>query len=1149
MTTMENFEYLRVPKDGLLAEMAKYHYENKTLDDIIHPSLRKQMNTQSLNIFSEAAYGCLNERRTQRPDLDRIIFALNKALELQLQHENSMLLKEGTSTKYSKKRKDLEHLEIGLDAIDSAEKVFVGKGGYGLVYKAELDSSVIKGNNDAEMPRKSITVAIKEIINREDTQGEEGFFAEIEILNRCKHPNIVSLLGFSYKHPRMVLLYEYVSRGSLEDYLGREAKITNLTWVQRLKICIGIARGLEYIHSIDNKHKIIHRDIKSANILLAENWEAKIADFGFSIFHTINNQQSTINTTKIAGTYVYLDPEYQSLGRLKKESDVYSFGVVLFEILTGSLAYDLVYTNKNERGLAPIVRQVFESKGTLKEMLDPNLKEESDGKGLTLSKGPDKDSLHVFSTIGYQCLSVEQRQRPKMKEIISELEKALKLQESHKDSLRISFEDIKRATLDFNENNKIVFGTGHTLALKGEILLDDELTPIVAWRVAMFEEAEQQFLSELEILLEYQHKNIISLVGYCDENDERICVFELPSNGYLKEHLGNASLTWTKRLNIAIDIATGLDFLHGGGSAQICVIHRSLRSENIVLDCDWRAKIINFGESKITPIGNEIDYEADSFEETPLCGYIEPEYRLCGYLTRESDVFTLGIVLSEMLFDIKSHVFFVDDSLKLIKLVKHCYEEGKVGESVWEVIKDQIMPKSMSAYLKIVYQCLKDKREERPTAGEVISQLKQALKYQEDYEIWERKLPRDYKEIIGMSSPPEKYSNLSNKDLYEMFSKGILLHKDKVCLSINNNEERNEMVSATMFSFENNILHNNKRISIRNSRFPRVVKMLDSSNLRMQIKIKTQFLTPNAIYGVYLVFKLYDQRKSSSQAMYVNLKYKMGSENLEAYFATRGEGEWMTIELCRFVPHKKDIDFEVLQIESLSRYYCGSGAIYIDGIYFRAIDDAILKEKLQAYDKVRGIEKFLKSNTDYVEITHELEDEEKLATLSKANGKKCHMLSAKMALYESSNMKYFNWKSLPDSRYLEVAELLSHQIFWIKCKIGAQDLSPDTDYACHLLFKLSQDCHGLHCPVKVRDILHRRSKDCKFLYFRSPRLVNLHGNESVPKKREDGLMEVIVWSFNSGNKQSDDLPMSLKLRCYEGNMSGLILYGIEFRSI
>ncbi|KAI7746101.1 hypothetical protein M8C21_024666, partial [Ambrosia artemisiifolia] len=283
--------------------------------------------------------------------------------------------------------------------------------------------------------------------------------------------------------------------------------------------------------------------------------------------------------------------------------------------------------------------------------------------------------------------------------------------------------------------------------------------------------------------------------------------------------------------------------------------------------------------------------------------------------------------------------------------------------------------------------------------------------------------------------------------------------------------------------------------------------------------------------------------------MYVNLKYQMESETLHAYFATCGDDEWMVIELCRFIPYKKDVYFKVL-LESLSRYYCGSGAIYVEGIHFRAISDATLKVKQpDVHDKLKGVlERYLNSNmesmqqvaVDYHEIT-QLHDGEKvfydkkLLLLNKYLGNICHVLPANKVLYEPSNVKCFNWTSLVGSRFVEVAELLSQQVFQIKCNIETQNLLSNTNYACHLVFKLQQKCHGLHCPVKVRNVLDRRNKECKFLYFRSPRVINFHGNERIPRHRGDGLMEVIVWEFNSGNKSTDDhLPMNLKLRCYEG---------------
>ncbi|MFS7990308.1 putative phloem protein [Helianthus anomalus] len=209
----------------------------------------------------------------------------------------------------------------------------------------------------------------------------------------------------------------------------------------------------------------------------------------------------------------------------------------------------------------------------------------------------------------------------------------------------------------------------------------------------------------------------------------------------------------------------------------------------------------------------------------------------------------------------------------------------------------------------------------------------------EDYEIWEPKLPTDYKEIIQVSKNPEIYKQITKKGLYDMFSKGILLQDGKVWFSLGSNGERNEIISAKRFSYKDHLLR--KWRSIPESRFPKVAEMLNISKLNIHIKIRTQFLSPSVNYKVHLIFRFSGPRKSQAKRMYVNLKYTMGKENLHAYFATWREDGWMMIELFQFLNHKKDTDFEV-QLESFSRCYCGNDSIYIEGILFQAIDNASL---------------------------------------------------------------------------------------------------------------------------------------------------------------------------------------------------------------
>nr|GEX16498.1 protein kinase-like domain, phloem protein 2-like protein [Tanacetum cinerariifolium] len=176
--------------------------------------------------------------------------------------------------------------------------------------------------------------------------------------------------------------------------------------------------------------KIGLNDIEMATEMFADKYcigsggfgmEVKIDDFGLSKFHPADQDASTFNASMIAGTPMYFDLEYEKFGKLNKKSDIYSFGVELFEILTGRLAYDF------DKGIAPISRHHFE-KGTLIEIVDRKIKEETDEHVFSLSKGPDKESLDIFSKIAFRCLAESQVQRPTIDVVINELKRALKCQ-------------------------------------------------------------------------------------------------------------------------------------------------------------------------------------------------------------------------------------------------------------------------------------------------------------------------------------------------------------------------------------------------------------------------------------------------------------------------------------------------------------------------------------------------------------------------------------------------------------------------------------------------------------------------------------------------------------------------------------------------
>ncbi|KAJ8755757.1 hypothetical protein K2173_024301 [Erythroxylum novogranatense] len=212
----------------------------------------------------------------------------------------------------------LEELTTATDGFSDAN--LLGQGGFGYVHKGVLSNGKV--------------VAIKHL-KAGSGQGEREFRAEIEIISRVHHRYLVSLVGYCITGAQRMLVYEFVPNGTLEFHLHGKDKPT-MDWSTRMKIAVGAAKGLAYLHE-DCRPKIIHRDIKAANILLDDSFEPKVADFGLAkhLFDT-----DTHVSTRVMGTLGYMAPEYASAGKLTDRSDVFSFGVVLLELITGHRPVD-----------------------------------------------------------------------------------------------------------------------------------------------------------------------------------------------------------------------------------------------------------------------------------------------------------------------------------------------------------------------------------------------------------------------------------------------------------------------------------------------------------------------------------------------------------------------------------------------------------------------------------------------------------------------------------------------------------------------------------------------------------------------------------------------------------------------------------------
>ncbi|KAF5793868.1 putative protein kinase RLK-Pelle-CrRLK1L-1 family [Helianthus annuus] len=305
---------------------------------------------------------------------------------------------------------EMKHLQISLQELSDATNAFseqnlIAKGGFGKVYKG---ISVNHGN-----------IAIK-MLDPRLGQGDHEFKTEIALLSVYKHENIVSLLGFCDEDGKKVLVYKYESNGSLDKHLNNP----DLTWDQRLKICIDVAQGLRYLHDdVGSQHRILHRDVKSSNILLDENWKAKITDFGLSRVGPAN-MQSTFVLSNVCGTIGYIDPDYYHTGYLTQKSDVYSFGVVLFEVLCGRLTRLREYMD--ERQFLTLLIKIHWRRKTLDTIIYSYIREQI-----------NEASLVTFSSIAYRCLMCP-NERPTMSQVVKQLENALHYQQTNSNQLNRS---------------------------------------------------------------------------------------------------------------------------------------------------------------------------------------------------------------------------------------------------------------------------------------------------------------------------------------------------------------------------------------------------------------------------------------------------------------------------------------------------------------------------------------------------------------------------------------------------------------------------------------------------------------------------------------------------------------------------------------
>lgn len=327
---------------------------------------------------------------------------------------------EDTNTQITNTRPEVEHLNtpvIGDNSKKPELKIFtlgelrratknfrpdsvLGEGGFGIVYKGWIDQTTWEPSKVGV----GIPVAVKKSTSH-NAQGIKEWKTEIDFLGKFSHPNLVRLIGYCWEEKELLLVYEYMPKGSLENHLFQK-HVEPPPWGTRIRIAMDAARGLDFLHTSENR--VIYRDFKAANILLDEDYVAKLSDFGLARLGPPIDKSHV--TTKAMGTYGYVAPEYINTGHLYVKSDVYAFGVVLLETLTGLRVYDK-HRPSGKTSLVEWFKPMLSNKSKIQKIIDPRMEEFP------------PEGVNKLAQLIWRCLLTDPKSRPSMSEVLLILER------------------------------------------------------------------------------------------------------------------------------------------------------------------------------------------------------------------------------------------------------------------------------------------------------------------------------------------------------------------------------------------------------------------------------------------------------------------------------------------------------------------------------------------------------------------------------------------------------------------------------------------------------------------------------------------------------------------------------------------------------
>ncbi|GAV65818.1 Pkinase domain-containing protein/Pkinase_Tyr domain-containing protein, partial [Cephalotus follicularis] len=611
--------------------------------------------------------------------------------------------------------------------------------------------------------------------------------SEINLLKMINHTNIIRLSGYCIHQGNTYLVYEYAYNGSLSDWLRSKKNQSSLTlsWKQRVQIAYDVGDAINYLHNFTNP-PYIHKNLKTSNILLDGNFRAKLANFGLARMVENDDQGGVHMTRHVVGTHGYMAPEYIENGVVTPKLDVFGFGVVVLELLSGREAA-AIDKKAGEQLLSAAVIRVLEGDNVrekLRGFIDPSLKNEypldlafSMAQQAKLCVVDDPNARPAMSEIlvtlskilsstldwdpsdefncsrsvssGSPTSPSDQThhtpqpppsdtcQRSGKEKPVTGLEAPKTLPESADytenkswsvpfssqglhhaiESLTLyKFHDLQIATDYFGEAN-IIKGSVYRGSFKGD--------------TAAVKVMKGDVSSEINLLKMINHTNIIRLSGYCIHQGNTYLVYEYAYNGSLsdwlrsKKNQSSLTLSWKQRVQIAYDVGDAINYLHNFTNPPY--IHKNLKTSNILLDGNFRAKLANFGLARMVENDDQGGVHMTR-HVVGTHGYMAPEYIENGVVTPKLDVFGFGVVVLELLSGREAAAI---DKKAGEQLLSAAVIRVLEGDNVREKLRGFIDPSLKNEYpLDLAFSmaqqaklCVADDPNARPAMSEILVTL------------------------------------------------------------------------------------------------------------------------------------------------------------------------------------------------------------------------------------------------------------------------------------------------------------------------------------------------------------------------------------------------------------------------------------------